>query len=269
MKSNEIIAEGPLDYIKNTAKNLGQAVQSGGIQGFKQNQAVDRRNSNYEARLQRNVKIVARKWDSKERSMPNRAALHNDPQAYYGELIKFLDKDIKAGQTGNLAIPDIINPKNTNDIITKFSQKAFPPTRLPGEAPAATEPAATKPVDTPAVTSEPKKGFYKNIGLTPAQKNAMALTRAAKGIQTGSTGTSPAGSVSEPAAAPAASTPTSTAAAPAATSTLPTKAKSNTKAKDIDIDAALKMADTLSPEEKKKLLQDLLKSGVTVKAGGA
>ena len=105
----------------------------------------------------------------------------------------------------------------------------------------------------------------------------MALTRAAKGIQTGSTGTSPAGSVSEPAAAaaaapaaaPAASTPTSTAAAPAATSTLPTKAKSNTKAKDIDIDAALKMADTLNPEEKKKLLQDLLKSGVTVKAGGA
>ena len=98
MKSNEIIAEGPLDYIKNTAKNLGQAVQSGGIQGFKQNQAVDRRNSNYAARLKRNVNSVAKKWDSKERSMPNRAALHNDPKAYYGELLKFLDKEIKAGR---------------------------------------------------------------------------------------------------------------------------------------------------------------------------
>jgi hypothetical protein len=54
-----------------------------------------------------------------------------------------------------------------------------------------------------------------------------------------------------------------------ASSTLPTKAKSKTKPKDIDIDAALKMADSLSPDEKKKLLQNLLKSGVKVSAGGA
>jgi hypothetical protein len=51
--------------------------------------------------------------------------------------------------------------------------------------------------------------------------------------------------------------------------TLPTKAKSKIKPSDIDIDAVLKIADTLGPEEKKKLLQDLLKSNVKVKAGGA
>jgi uncharacterized membrane protein len=260
MKSNEIIAEGPLDYIKNTAKNLGQAVQSGGIQGFKQNQAVDRRNSNYEARLQRNVKIVARKWDSKERSMPNRAALHNDPQAYYGELLKFLDKEIKAGQTGNLAIPDIINPKNTNDIITKFSQKAFPPTRLPGEAPtatttAATEPAVTTPSEPTAPAGKTLPDWARGTFRDPATKLAPGINRVPK-ARTSTAAPAPA------TAAPAAPTA-------AATSTLPTKVKSKIRSKDIDIDAALKMADTLSPEEKKKLLQDLLKSGVPVKAGGA
>jgi hypothetical protein len=258
MKSNEIINEGPLDYIKNTAKNLGQAVQSGGIQGFKQNQAVDRRNSNYADRLKRNVNIVAKKWDSKERSMPNRTALNNDPQAYYGELLKFLDKEIKAGQTSNLTIPDIINPTNTKEIITKFSQKAFPPTRLPGDASAApassAEPTSAEPI--PAEKSLPDwaKGTFRD----PATKLAPGINRVPKARTSTA---APAQSTAAPAA------PT---AEPAEVpSTLPTKSKSRTKAKDIDIDAALKMADTLSPEEKKKLLQDLLKSGVTVKAGGA
>ena len=269
MKSNEIIAEGPLDVFRNIGAAANKASQS-----FKQNQAIDRQVKVNAAAVSSNSSQISKMWNRHERSLPNRAELYNDPTAYYNELSKFAAKEL-----GNfklppgLQLPDMINAQNTSNFITQITQKALAPksTSVP-----AAEPAATKPVDTPAVTSEPKKGFYKNIGLTPAQKNAMALTRAAKGIQTGSTRTSPAGSASEPAAAttttaaaPAASTPTSTAAAPAATSTLPTKAKSNTKAKDIDIDAALKMADTLSPEEKKKLLQDLLKSGVTVKAGGA
>jgi hypothetical protein len=191
------------------------------------------------------------------------SAGYSDPKSDSYKVYQYLTDELKLSDPVVVLVVDAGTKDVTDPEVT---QKALAPksTSVP-----AAEPAATKPVDTPAVTSEPKKGFYKNIGLTPAQKNAMALTRAAKGIQTGSTGTSPAGSVSKPAAAPAASTPTSTAAAPAATSTLPTKAKSNTKAKDIDIDAALKMADTLSPVEKKKLLQDLLKSGVTVKAGGA
>jgi hypothetical protein len=340
MKTNEIINEGPWDYIRNTAKNLGQAVQSGGIQGFKQNQAVDRRNSNYTDRLKRNVNIVTKKWDSKERSMSNRAALHNDPKAYYGELLKFLDKEIKAGQTGNLTIPDIINPENTKEIITKFSQKAFPPTALPGEAPA----VAPVPVPAPQGSFVPQEGLKLNSKngdqykftkqrwtkynpttkkwnvvpvkpnpANPAVKTQSQLTTQAKrnADKKAQRAASPAAPRSAPPpsvttsttpastttpAAPKAGDPVpgmsgyvytgkvdargrpgtkpapATTAAPAdtdATSTLPTKAKSKTKAKDIDIDAALKMADTLSPEEKKKLLQDLLKSGVTVRAGGA
>jgi hypothetical protein len=95
-----------------------------------------------------------------------------------------------------------------------------------------------------------------------ATSTPAAATKPTVRVKAGSAPVTPAATTTTGKATPAAPTAT-------ATSTLPTKAKSKIKPSDIDIDAVLKIADTLGPEEKKKLLQDLLKSNVKVRAGAA
>ena len=133
--------------------------------------------------------------------------------------------------------PNAIRKRNARAAKKSTTQ----PTTAP--APTQTQPAATKPrVRIPA-------------GSSPATNIPPATAKAA----------------------PPVTTPTKTplkskaplVQPPVASNKLPTKTGSKIKPSNIDIDAALKLANSLSPEEKKKLLQDLLKSGVKVSAGGA
>lgn len=128
-------------------------------------------------------------------------------------------------------------------------------TKLPPLPTAATEPAKSTSALRPDFE---KKDWTKNTFRDPATKLAPGIHRVSKAR------------TSTAALAPAiAATAAPTAEPTTAPSTFPTKVRSKINPKDIDIDAVLKMADTLSPAEKKKMLQDLLKSDVKVKAGGA
>jgi hypothetical protein len=137
-------------------------------------------------------------------------------------------------------------------------------TKLPPLPTVATEPA--KSTSAPSPDFE-KKDWTKNTFRDPATKLAPGIHRVPK-ARTSTSTAAPAPATAVPAAPTAAPAP-ATVEPTTAPTTLPTKAKSKINPKDIDIDAVLKMADTLSPEEKKKMLQDLLKSNVKVRAGGA
>jgi hypothetical protein len=302
MKTNEIINEGPADWWRR--EKAGWAARSA---SKADNKAIDNINANFEKWSKEDITGAAKSWRDYESTIPNRAALHNNPNAYYNELKKFLTK--RYSRTPGFVSPETQNPTSVDqssvqDVINQYSRVYFDKKKkdalasyrpkqtqavpigdpsadatqaapAPGTAPASTSTTPATPNTGTNRQRGPNGRFTSNRpapepGTPPASTTTPAAPKAGDPVpgMSGYVYTGKVDARGRPGTKPA----PATTAAPAdtdATSTLPTKAKSKTKAKDIDIDAALKMADTLSPEEKKKLLQDLLKSGVTVRAGGA
>ena len=296
MKSNEIIAEGPW----NTIKNLGHAVRYG-KQEFSKRQQADRdaetplssaNPMDHLDQLFKTGKMTKTAYDiakgklaadqaandAKEKKGGTTTAGPFVPQegqqlkSKNGDQYKFTKqrwtKYNPVTKKWNV-VPVKPNPANpaakTQSQLTaqakrsadkksqRASEKITPPT-VPA-APTATPVTPVAPASTMAAPTTPA-----TAPTTP--KAGDPVPGMSSHVYSGEVG--PTG---KPKVIPAPAAPSTE--PDAAPTTFPTKAKSKINPKDIDIDAVLKMADSLSPAEKKKMLQDLLKSDVKVKAGGA
>ena len=299
MKVDDIITEGPMwDALKNKFRlnpavnavrnsnatvRHAAAARSGGTDELNRRIAADNIQGNINRLVKTDVDHLFRKWDKEKYKLPNYNTIQHNPEVYYQELAKWAANTFNPPATipANIHATPTIEPAGEQAVIRAVSSAHHynKAAREAGTAP--TEPAASRQrgpngrftpkagAPKPAASRQrgsngrftPKAGAPKPATTPPTPKAGDPVPRMSGYVYSGEVDARGRPRVKPAAAAPAATT--------TASSTLPTKGKSRVKAKDIDIDAALKMADTLSPEEKKKLLQDLLKSGVPVKAGGA
>ena len=238
------------------------AARSGGTDELNRRIAADNIQGNINRLVKTDVDHLFRKWDKEKYKLPNYNTIQHNPEVYYQELAKWAANTFNPPATipANIHATPTIEPAGEQAVIRAVSSAHHynKAAREAGTAP--TEPAASRQRG-PNGRFTPKAGAPKPATTPPTPKAGDPVPRMSGYVYSGEVDARGRPRVKPAAAAPAATT--------TASSTLPTKGKSRVKAKDIDIDAALKMADTLSPEEKKKLLQDLLKSGVPVKAGGA
>ena len=273
MKTKEI-TEGPMwDALKNkvrlnpavaaarsaagTVKHAGAAIQ-GGTTEFKKRKMSDLQQQNISRSVNANVSSLSKEWEKTKYSLPNYKAIENTPAEYYDTIANWAAKKFNIPVPANINAPPDINPQGVQNVVRAISS-AYHYGKAAKEAGTAQPTAAEPTVAAPAVT--PSNPVQK-VDWTANQswRNKQKL---APGVHSITPKAAPA-TAAKPAPATAAKPAPATAA-----SGLPTKPAAKTKPSSIDIDATLKLADSLSPAEKKKLLQDLLKSGVNVSAGGA
>jgi len=271
MKVNDVLTEGIWDNLKGAA--------TAGNAEFQKRQSFDNVQKNVKGFVAADSKSISKEWQNAQHSLPNFNKIAHNPAQYYKQVALFAANKLNTAVPKGIVAPATIDPQGILDVITKVAANFH-------YARAATQTGGAVGAPKPATSTKQRgpNGRFTAANPAPAGTPATSPTKPAK-----------AGKVAAPATPtpptpPKAGTPVpgmsghvysgevgptgkpKVIPAPAATpkaGPLPIKPKSKTKASSIDIDAALKMADSLSPEEKKKLLQDLLKSGVKVSAGGA
>jgi len=300
MKTKEI-TEGPMwDALKNkvrlnpavaaarsaagTVRHAGAAIQ-GGTTELKKRKMSDLQQQNISRSVNANVSSLSKEWEKTKYSLPNYKAIENTPAEYYDTIANWAAKKFNIPVPANINAPPDINPQGVQNVVRAISSAyhygkaakeagtaqptaAEPPTTA---APAVTPPAPSQKIDWTANQSwRNKQKLAPGVhSVTPKAAPATAASGLpAKPAPATAAKPAPATAASGLPAKPAPATAAKPAPATAA-SGLPTKPAAKTKPSSIDIDATLKLADSLSPAEKKKLLQDLLKSGVNVSAGGA
>ena len=282
MKTKEI-TEGPMwDALKNkvrlnpavaaarsaagTVKHAGAAIQ-GGTTELKKRKMSDLQQQNISRSVNANVSSLSKEWEKTKYSLPNYKAIENTPAEYYDTIANWAAKKFNIPVPANINAPPDINPQGVQNVVRAISS-AYHYGKAAKEAGTA-QPTAAKPptAAAPAVTP-PAPGQKIDWTANQSWRNKQKLPPGVHSVTPTVAKPAPA-TVAKPAPATAAKPAPAPATATAAASVLPTKPAVKTKPSSIDIDATLKLADSLSPAEKKKLLQDLLKSGVNVSAGGA
>jgi hypothetical protein len=256
MKINQIvessIEEGPMDFFRNVKAAAGASGQS-----FKQNQAIDRRNANYNTKLNANINALSKDWSSYERSLPNRAALNDNPKAYFKQLAGWAAGQLNAKKVpSGVTMPDQITPQNVQNVISQISQKLITPTAIPGQvSPQISKPArqaptrgaggkfvskAAAPAATPTAAPSAKPKVRVPAGSAPVATPAAAPKPAARAKPTTGVQKQPA---------------TGGATTPAARAT-----PASTKTAAPTFNQLQSVVNGLTAAEKRKLLGQLLKS---------
>ena len=139
MKINDIIVEGLWD-------NLNGAAKAGKAE-FQKRQKEDNFQRNMKRFIDGDTALIAKDWNSAQRSLPNYNELIKNPEQYYNAVAKFTADKYKTSVPANINAPAMINPQGAADVIQKvvasfhYARHATPP----DQSGAPKEPQTTAP----------------------------------------------------------------------------------------------------------------------------